>query len=524
MNSSAATRGNLLRHSLVIALIAGLGSTIFAPVAASARLPANSATSKGVKAPIKWTVCGSRLRCARVEVPLDWEHPDGRNLQLALIRHLASRPGKRIGSLFLNPGGPGDSGVDAVAARGEALDALTEGRFDIVGWDVRGSARSAPVHCFSSPSERAAFWRGLPVPTSRLAERRYLAKTEALATRCGTQNGDLLAHISTADTVRDLDYLRLLVGDQKLNFLGESTGTLLGQTYANMFPRRVRAIVLDGLIDPVAYTNGTASALSSGLRDVDRLFSKFLALCQAAGSDRCPLAGQGTSVARRVHGVLRSLRRGPIAASTGELTYGEVLAALKFAVLPDPAIWPSAAALIEAAAEGDAAPLDTIASGYSAEMFHRQLEPNTALLCADSPARQHTRAWPGVVDRLEHASRLGAAPMGWAIGAPCASWPRRSAHRYTGPWNATTPNPILLIGTRFDPNTPLANARLAENRLGNASLLIHDGYGHLSTADPSECVEKAKGTYFVHLITPPNRTVCPADRLPFDPSFGQPIP
>ena len=273
--------------------------------------------------------CGSAVGLGASQCP---------KLQLAVIRHLASRPGKRIGSLFLNPGGPGDSGVDAVAARGEALNSITGGRFDIVGWDVRGSARSASARCFSSPGERAAFWRGLPVPTTRPAEQRYLTKTVALAERCDVQNGGLLSHISTADTVRDLDYLRLLVGDQKLNFLGESTGTLLGQTYANMFPHKVRAMVLDGVIDPVAYTTRTASALSSGLRDVDRLFSKFIALCQTAGSDRCALAGHGTSVARRVRGMLRALRRGPIATSTGELTYGEVLAALKFAVLPDPAI------------------------------------------------------------------------------------------------------------------------------------------------------------------------------------------
>ena len=113
--------------------------------------------------------------------------------------------------------------------------------------------------------------------------------------------------------------------------------------------------------------------------------------------------------------------------------------------------------------------------------------------------------------------------MGWAIGAPCASWPARSTNRYTGPWTATTPNPILLVGTRYDPNTPLANAQLAERRLGNAVLLTHDGYGHLSHADPSRCVVDAVGHYFVSLTTPRRGTVCPSDHLPFDPEFGQPL-
>jgi pimeloyl-ACP methyl ester carboxylesterase len=151
------------------------------------------------------------------------------------------------------------------------------------------------------------------------------------------------------------------------------------------------------------------------------------------------------------------------------------------------------------------------------------VETNTILLCSDSPSRQDSREWPRVVDRLEKISRLGAAPMAWAVAAPCASWPTRSADPYTGPWNAFTPHPILLIGTRLDPNTPLANAQLAERRFKNAVLLTHDGYGHLSHADPSTCVVDALGRYLVNLSTPARGTVCASDRLPFDPNFGQPL-
>ena len=460
-------------------------------------------------------------------VPLDWAHPGGRTITLALIRHLGSHPERRIGSLFLNPGGPGDSGVDAVASRGDALDAITGGRFDVVGWDVRGSGRSAPASCFATSGEREAFWQGMPVPTTRQEQQLYLAKTVAMAQRCGARNGDLLAHISSADTVRDLDYLRQLVGDDRLNYLGESVGTFIGQTYANMFPTRVRAMALDGVIDPVAYTNGTASALGSGLLSVDQEFEQLLALCERAGPAGCALAGGGP-VAERVHQLLAGLRRAPIpapfATPPGELTYGEMLTLIKFAALPDPSLWPTVGALLAAAEAGDASVLKDLATGYAGESFHRQVETNTVLLCADSPARQSARSWPQVADRLSAISRLGAAPMAWAIGAACASWPTQSAHRYTGPWNATTPNPILLINTRFDPNTPLANAQLAERRLGNAVLLTHDGYGHLTHTDPSACVDRALGAYLVGLTTPRRGTVCPSDHQPFDPSFGQPVP
>jgi pimeloyl-ACP methyl ester carboxylesterase len=150
-------------------------------------------------------------------------------------------------------------------------------------------------------------------------------------------------------------------------------------------------------------------------------------------------------------------------------------------------------------------------------------EQGRALVCADSPARHPASAWPRVVDRLEAVSRIGGRVVGWQL-APCASWPIASADRYTGPWNATTKHPILVIGTRFDPNTPLRNARRAARRLGNAVLLTHDGYGHLSRRDPSTCVVQATGSYLVDLTTPPPGTVCPSDRLPFDPDFGQPVP
>jgi pimeloyl-ACP methyl ester carboxylesterase len=314
-------------RGFVMALVVLVFLAIVVPVSADSSTRGGSPTSAGAGArQISWIACGQRLECASVPVPLDWRHPDGRRITLSVIRHLAGHPEHRIGSLFLAPSGPGDSGVAEIANRGEALDAMTEGRFDIVGWDIRGSWGSAPVRCFADASERANFWQGLPVPTTRSEERRYLAKTMAFAQRCGASNNELLAHIATADTVRDLDYLRRLVGDRKLTVFGESFGTLIGQTYANMFPRRVRAMALDGLIDPVASNAGMAAVLASGLADTDRVFRRFLALCEAAGPDRCALAGHGP-VAPRVNRLLNRLRHHPIPAPSadppGELTYGE---------------------------------------------------------------------------------------------------------------------------------------------------------------------------------------------------------
>jgi hypothetical protein len=128
----------------------------------------------------------------------------------------------------------------------------------------------------------------------------------------------------------------------------------------------------------------------------------------------------------------------------------------------------------------------------------------------------------GATDEVFEISRIGGAPVGWGAGAACASWPTRDTNRYTGPWNATTPNPILLLSSRYEPNMPLTVARKVERLLGNAVLLVHDGYGHPSVNDPSICVTRPTGSYLVGLVTPRADTVCPFDRRPFDPQFGQP--
>jgi pimeloyl-ACP methyl ester carboxylesterase len=509
------------RRVLPGALVLGLAAALLAPLpAAAAPAPApGGPTAAG----IAWSPCGERLECASVRVPLDRSRPHGPVISLAVMRHLATDPARRIGSLFVNPGGPGDSGVDEVAARGASLDALTGGRFDIVGWDPRGSGRSAPVSCFAGPAERAAFWGDLPVPTTRADERRYLARTVELARRCGQRNGELLRHIATVDQVRDLDQLRALVGDRQLTFFGESNGTLMGQTYANMFPGRVRAMALDGIVDPIPYNRGTAAALASGLTDADLVWEKFLALCEAAGPSRCALAGHGP-VAPRVEALLARVRRAPLPAPNatppGVLTYGELITLAKFAVPAFPAAWPDVSGPIELAIQGDGSVLKDLGRDLISDPVRLAFEQNTALTCADAPPRQNAAQWPAVVRRLTDVSRIGGTAFGWVIGAPCASWPARSAVRYTGPWNAVTRTPILLVNMRFEPNTPLVSARRVEQRLGNAVLLVQDGYGHLTANDPSACVDAALGAYLVRLRTPARGTVCASDHVPFDPAFG----
>ena len=452
---------------------------------------------------------------------------DGREIELSVIRHLASQPERQIGSLFVNFGGPGVAGVPKVKELGAALDKLGRGRFDVVSWDPRGTGESDHVVCFDAEHDQQRFWgHDWSIPTTRAEARRYLPKTVAFAQRCAARSGELLAHISTADTVCDLDYLRQLVGEQQLTYRGISYGTFLGQTYANMFQSRVRAMVLDGLVDAIAFTSGVAPSIASGITDANAVFDRFQALCQSAGPLRCTLAGK-TPVALRVQRLLARLRRAPIPAPLahppGKLTLGDTLIVL-WLMLGSPTQWPDLATALDEAARGDGSKLESMAR-EAKPFLQAALVPAVALQCADKPPpTQGPQAWPGVIDRLSGISFISGPLNGWFLWAPCASWKVSSAQRYTGPWNAYTETPILVIGTRFDPNTAFANAGRAARQLGNAILLIHDGYGHTSDADRSACIERATGAYLVDLVAPPDRMVCPSDRLPVDPNFGEPLP
>ena len=497
-----------------------------ANAAASVARPA-AASHRSADARIGWKGCGKGLQCARVRVPLDWARPGMGTISLAVIRHRASGPGRRIGSLFLNFGGPGVPGVSMVKGASESdLDAVGGGRFDLVSWDPRGTGESTHARCFVNDRAQARFWGpDWSTPTTRRESVRYLPKALAFVKRCVALSGRLLAHDSTADTVRDLDYLRRLVGDRRLNYQGLSYGTMIGETYANMFPRRVRAMVINGVIDPVPFTTSAQAGLASTQADFVRVFAKLQSLCQAAGPARCALAGHGP-VKARVSRLLARLRHGPIpapsAAAPHRLSYGDLLFYV-FANLGRPASWPQIAAALEQAASGDGSAIE-IALNPQRPSYQSGLNSATALQCADKPRpRVGPQAWPSILGRLTRVSPY-LAVNGWWLAVPCAAWPLLNADRYSGPWNASTHNPILVIGNRYDPQTAYAGARRVARLLGNARLLTLDGYGHTTDVDPSRCIDQAVTAYLVRLATPPRGTVCQPDRQPFDPNFGQPPP
>jgi pimeloyl-ACP methyl ester carboxylesterase len=510
-----------IRAASAIAVVGLIAVSLSTPSAA-----ATTARPGRPKPGIAWTRCteppaarSNQFQCAKVPVPLDWAKPNGTKIELAVIRRLASRPRQRIGSMFVNPGGPGQSGYELVANSGQDFDEWGGGRFDVVGWDPRGTNRSSPVECFTSQAAEDRFWAGVFVPITPAESASYQRKTVELARRCGEVSGALLSHITTTDTARDLDALRALVGDRKITYVGLSYGSMIGQIYANLFPGRVRAMMLDGIVDAVDYTTSAEANLGNSVSSADEVFAQFLALGQSAGPGRCALAGHGQTVAQRVAGLFARARRAPIPAPhanpPGTLSYGDLLQST-FTPLRLPLTWPEFAANLNAAANGDGSALKTEARLSLSPQGMSASTTSAAISCGDAPARLPSSAWPLAIRRFTNVGKLWGPVLGWSLWAPCASnWPAHATDRYTGPWNAKTKTPILLVGARYDPGTPYRNAQVAERRLGNAVLLTLDGWGHPSYQVPSTCIDRARVRYLVKLIPPRPGTHCQPDEVPF---------
>jgi pimeloyl-ACP methyl ester carboxylesterase len=468
---------------------------------------------------IAWKSCykkfSKRLQCARVSVPLNWHRPAGQQIQLAVIRRLASDQEHLIGSMFVNPGGPGESGVELVRDKGSDFNTAGGGRFNIVSWDPRGTNRSDPVQCFTSPASEARFWRGVHIPTTAAQSRAYARRATELARRCGQVSGQLLNNISTEDTARDLNRLRQLVGDQTLTYFGLSYGTLIGQIYANLFPTRVRAMLLNAVVDAVPWVKNAEARTTYQASSADAVFTQFVALCQGAGPARCALTRHPETAAQRVAGLFRRARRAPIpaphASPPGVLSYSDLLLTT-FEALRSPDDWPRYAQALDAGAGGDGSALETLARQMLTPFAFAKATTSTAIQCLDAPAAQPVSAWPRVVKNIDRTGKLWGPYQAWTQWAPCAAnWPGHATERYTGPWNAKTKTPILLINNVYDPATGYSGAKRVERRLGNTVLLTVASYGHPIEL-PSPCTDKWRTRYLVNLVTPPPGTVCGAQR------------
>jgi pimeloyl-ACP methyl ester carboxylesterase len=443
-----------------------------------------------------------RFGCGRLRVPLDYRAPSAKTIELFLVRVRLAGQQKRVGSLVVNPGGPGGSGVDAAVGLALTLPEDLMRRFDVVGFDPRGVGLSSPVECIPAElkDRAAALDPDARTPAQYQAQ---VAVAKAVSQACLARYGQDLRHYNTEETARDMDLVRQAVGDAKLTYLGYSYGTRLGSVYAQLFPKRVRALVLDGAVDPRA---GEVASAEAQARGFERAYAQFAADCRRRGSS-CLLGSDPSGTLRRL---LEQARRSPIPSGGTDkrkATAGHVLLATVSA-LYDQDDWGELESALAEARAGDARGVFILADRYTQRdakgQYTNLIDANTAINCADSrekvsdaTIRSALSSWRTKYPLFGTALALGL------IG--CQQWaaPRQPLPAVRA---AGTP-PLLVIGTVNDPATPYASAKVLARTLASGRLLTWNGEGH--TAYPkTPCVTKAVDAYLISLTVPAAGATC----------------
>ena len=479
---------------------------------------------------IDWKPCGKDfpgIECARVEVPLDYSSPRGATTQIALARVPASRSANDAPSVFVNPGGPGGSGVGLVLSGfGELLHQNLDGRLHVVGFDPRGVGASDPLHCFDSEDDLVSFLSATPLfPYERDQYLPFYEHWASLADACLTRGEEIAEHMSTADVARDLDVLRRAVDDRKLTYLGFSYGSYLGTTYANLFPRKIRALAIDGVLDPRLWSSGWQ--IKSDRVATQEEFDEFLRLCKEAGSQCAFAAGRDT--ARRWKALAHSVEREPIELGEDFLYTYDFLIGDATGAMYAPEVW--------GGPDGFGAFLDLLAdaalgdqsAGRQARAVRRSLLERINIRrhqeadydngldayfgnqCADTEYPDSFKSFRAIDSYARKGSRFG--PYWWWFNSGCADWPT-AQDRYVGPWKAKTSAPVLVVGNFFDGVTDYAGARATSKLLEDSRLLSYAGWGH-TAYDRSECTTEFIDAYLLNGALPPKGTVCPANPNPF---------
>ncbi|MFC3689063.1 alpha/beta hydrolase [Aquipuribacter hungaricus] len=510
--------------------------------AAEAAATARAAAAAG---PLDWQPCGEGLEaflCATLEVPSDYDETDGPTTTLALTLLPASgTPEQRIGTLLTNPGGPGGSGVDFVQQSAPyAYTPEVLAAYDVLGFDPRGVSRSDPATCFATAAEELGDrFLQLSYPLGVREESRFQAESRRFAVRCNAVSGDRFATSSTADVARDMDVVRRAVGDTTLHYAGYSYGTYLGATYARLFPATVGRFVLDGTVDPLAWSGtGTGDAASDvplGIRTrqaagADESLDEFTRLCREAGPQGCSLAALGDP-AVTVPALFDRLATDPYELPLPDGTTIEIdqqLAVLTtFQTLYSPAGWRDLADLLLALSlpVPDPQQVGAAAVGTRGQLGaalrqedYPSVGGNLASLCVDTLQTGRPEDYDEAIDAYDAQHPYFARARGW-VGLPCEHWRPAAEDRFTGPWEQTTQAPVLVIGTRFDPATPYSQTQPYADLFPAAGTVTLDGWGHTAIGK-SACVDARITAYLVDGETPAD-LVCAPDTTPFQaPSPG----
>ncbi|MFJ7041972.1 alpha/beta hydrolase [Streptomyces sp. NPDC101112] len=463
---------------------------------------------------LAWTDCQGGYECANADVPLDYRDPTGQKITLAVVRKKAADPAKRKGTLFMQPGGPGNSGVDFVRNNYNGLPAALRESFDVFGYDVRGVGRSSALTCFDDTrySKAVTDAKGVPGPD---AFGPALTEAAEFNQACLDNAGGLLPYIGTEYVARDIDLLRQALGEEQLTYYGRSFGSYIGTVYAALFPQRVRALTLDGAYDPVHYANRPYAYDRPQYLALDGAMSRFLDWCAA---DQ-PICGFGDGDPRGAFEQLKKdLDANPVTTASGGKANGYTLVyRLMFNINEGKVIWPSLGAALKKAQLRDNTSFLLRPPSPASFDF---LGPNVAVECTDRDYPRDQRLLKHKVESFAAAAPLLGPAM--AFGPPtydhqhataCAQWPAERVSRYDGSYRAQGSAPILVMGTTGDPDTPYQDAVALSRRLDNASLLTFQAEGHTAFGR-SACATDAVVKYLVDLTVPAHGTTCADETQP----------
>ena len=451
---------------------------------------------------IVWKDCGDGDRCATAVAPLDWSSPGGSRIRLALAMRPAS--GKRIGTLFTNPGGPGASGVDFLRSAGDTYFAKSlRDSYDIVSWDPRGVGASTPVDCYGTAGlDRFLFSDpDLPEGSARLRDEAE-SQGRAFGAACARNTGALIAHVGTEDTVRDLDMLRAAVGERRLDYFGFSYGTFIGAEYANTYPTRVGRMVLDGAVDPAKTSFEESLANTRAFGDA---LKAYLASCIRSSS--CPFRGQTVDTAiDTIADLLIALRESPLRATDGREVNSVVMRTGINAALYDRGSWQYLTQAFTGVLKGDPDIAQALADsyvergtkGYTGNLF----EAIYAVNCLDKPVTTDRAELERQGEQLNAADPLRRANNSEDLGDPvCGNWPV-PAEGKAEPVTAVGSPAILVLGTTGDPATPYEWAQSLAQQLPKGVLLTLVGEGHTAYRDGNACINTRVDAYLVSGTVP----------------------
>ena len=457
---------------------------------------------------LAWHACDNGFQCASLQVPFSYQDPNGRRFTLPVIKLPASGPGSRIGALVINPGGPGGSGVEyAQGARSEFPQAVLA-RFDIVGFDPRGTSGSQPaLHCTTGPElDQYLQTDDMPDTAAQLAT--LVAASRQYAQRCAQRSGALLPYVGTPNAARDLDVLRAALGERQLTYLGKSYGTFLGAEYAQLFPSRVRALVLDGAVDPA--TSGLSDDQTQA-EGFETAFRSFAAWCLAAAS--CPLqpAKNVNAAVAKTEALITGANTRPLASQLrdDQIADGAMLVTGIAAALYSKDTWNDLKIALTSAFSGDGTELLELANFLLERnpngTYANLADADTSISCLDRPYPQAVSQYQAAASTAARAAPLFGASIVWG-SLTCADWPVPS---YPLPKiRAAGAKPILVVGTLRDPATPYRQAQALAADLASGVLLGWNGDGHTAYGEGSSCVDSIVNDYLISLKTPRSGTVC----------------